>query len=106
MPKNDKIYCANCKNCIIMKVPVPNNPKKYMLRVKCAAGVWQKKLGTEKMYKFFTVARRVVPDCDSYAEMGDSNQYLKSLRKTLPAQDDVYDYPNAIDLADFQKDKE
>ena len=76
-----------------------------MLRVKCTAGVWQKKLGTEKMYKYFTVARRVMEECEFYEPMGDIPQYLKSLRKTLPAQDDVYDNPNAFDLSKFKKEE-
>ena len=49
-----------------------------------------KKLGEEKMYKYFTVARRTVEKCDDYKEMGDLRSFLKTLRKSLPVRDEVY----------------
>lgn len=102
MQKDDnteKIYCANCSNCIVVKVPVPNKPDQYLLRLKCTAGVWQKKLGTEKLHKYFTAARRMVDECESYSEMGDLVVFIKSLRKTLPATDELYKVGEQLQLS-------
>ena len=85
----DKIYCANCTQCILMKIPLGNEGE-YVLRVKCASKKWKKKLGEEKIYKFFTVARRTVDSCDFYEPMGDLKGYLRDLRKSLPIKDEVY----------------
>ena len=86
---DDKIYCANCTQCILMKIPLGNEGE-YVLRVKCASKKWKKKLGEEKIYKFFTVARRTVDSCDFYEPMGDLKGYLRDLRKSLPIKDEVY----------------
>jgi len=48
-----KIYCANCIHCKL--VPSPAGGGRYYLRVRCEAGKWRKKLGEEKIYKYFTV---------------------------------------------------
>jgi hypothetical protein len=64
---------------------------KYALRVRCDAGKWRKKLGDEKMYKFFTVARRSMDDCDTYEPMGDARDFIRELKKSLPIHDEVYD---------------
>ncbi len=88
--KDEKIFCANCKNCLVIKVLVPNKTGTYLLRLKCSAGVWQKKLGNEKLHKYVTAARRMMDDCDFYDPMGDLETYIKDLRKTLPAQDEFY----------------
>ncbi|MEW5816152.1 MAG: hypothetical protein AB1798_12255, partial [Spirochaetota bacterium] len=53
----DKIYCANCIHCKLVRTPRGNGDQ-YYLRVRCDAGKWRKKLGEEKIYKYFTVARR------------------------------------------------
>ncbi|GEM_PF-2245907 len=95
----DKIYCANCSKCIVVKVPVPNKPDQYLLRLKCSAGVWQKKLGTEKLHKYFTAARRTVDECENYDEMGDLVTFIKSLRKTLPATDELYKLGEQLQFA-------
>jgi hypothetical protein len=86
----EKIYCANCQNCTVIKIPVSNKADNYLLRLKCLAGVWQKKLGTEKLYKYFTAARRTMEKCEHYTEMGELLPFIKTLRKTLPAQDEYY----------------
>jgi len=88
--KTEKIFCANCQNCIVVKVPAPNKPGFYLLRLKCKQGVWQKKLGNEKLHKYFTAARRMMDECEYYEPMGDTESYLKELRRTLPAQDEFY----------------
>jgi hypothetical protein len=90
MQHEDKIYCANCQHCIVIKLPVSDKADSFLLRLKCSKGVWQKKLGTEKLYKYFTAARRAMEKCEFYVEMGDVLPYIKSLRKTLPAQDEFY----------------
>jgi hypothetical protein len=85
---SEKIYCANCINCKLVRVPCGHG--EYQLRVRCAAGKWRKKLGEEKIYKYFTVARRSVESCDAYTPMGDAKDYLKELKKTLPIKDEIY----------------
>jgi hypothetical protein len=87
----DKIYCANCIHCKLVRLPVSEN-RQYQLRVRCDAGKWKKKLGEEKYYKYFTVARRSLEDCDAYEPMGDVKDFLKDLKKTLPIKDETYPY--------------
>jgi hypothetical protein len=94
--KEEKIFCANCKNCLVIKVLVPNKAGTYLLRLKCSAGVWQKKLGNEKLHKYFTAARRMMDECEFYDAMGDLETYIKDLRKMLPAQDEFYKEGAAI----------
>lgn len=88
--KTEKIYCANCRHCVVVKVTVPSKPGMYLLRLKCTQGVWQKKLGTEKLHKYFTAARRIMEECEHYDPMGEVETYIKDLRKMLPAQDEFY----------------
>jgi len=87
----EKIYCANCIHCKLVRIPVGNG-QQYFLRVRCAAGKWKKKLGEEKYYKYFTVARRSISGCDRYVPMGDTKDFLRELKKTLPIKDEVYSY--------------
>ena len=85
----EKIYCANCSNCKTVRT-VEGNGTQYYLRVRCAAGKWVKKLGGEKFYKYFTVARRSLSYCDCYEPMGDPKEYIKELKNTLPIKDELY----------------
>lgn len=85
---SSKIYCANCSHCKLVRVPVGNN--EYQLRVRCDAGMWKKKLGEEKIYKYFTVARRAMEDCLAYEPMGEPKEFLRELKKTLPIKDEIY----------------
>ncbi len=86
---NKKIYCANCINCKLIRHYT--NDGKYMLRIRCSAGKWRKKLGDEKLHKYFTIARRFMDHCDTYTPMGDLKSYMKELRVNLPTKDEVYD---------------
>ena len=86
--KNNKIYCANCIHCKLVRSYTDDD--KYVLRVRCDAGKWRKKLGEEKFYKYFTVTRRSLDECDAYTPMGDSKPFMKELRKNLPIKDEVY----------------
>jgi isoleucyl-tRNA synthetase len=84
-----KVYCANCRNCKLL--PTKNDGEdRYMLRVRCAAGKWKKKLGEEKFYKYCTITRRYLDFCDNYEEMGDSKEFIRELRKSLHARNEVY----------------
>ncbi len=83
-----RVYCANCVYCVLLRTSTGD--EQYVLRVKCIAKKWKKKLGEEKIYKFFTVARRTVEECDIYEPMGELKSYLKDLRKSLPIKDEVY----------------
>jgi len=87
--RTGKIYCANCANCKLVRVPTASGGQ-YQLRVRCLAGKWKKKLGGEKVYKYFTVARRTLDDCDAYEPMGDAKEFLRELRRTLPIRDEYY----------------
>ena len=84
-----KIYCANCVHCKVVPEQIDGEGK-YTLRVRCDAGKWRKKLGDEKMYKYFTVARRSMDSCEAYEPMGDSKEFIRDLKKSLPIRDEVY----------------
>lgn len=86
---DSKIYCANCIHCKVIKTQAQNIGE-YQLRVRCAAGMWKKKLGEEKYYKYFTVIRRKLDQCEAYESMGDEEEYLKDLKKKLPVNDEVF----------------
>jgi hypothetical protein len=85
----DKIFCANCRHCLLIREP-QSDGRNYQLRVRCSAGKWKKKLGEEKTYKYFTVIRRAVDNCDVYDPMGDMKEFLRDLRKSLPIKDETY----------------
>lgn len=88
--KDSKIYCANCASCVLIKEKTGLNKDQYVLRIRCLQKKWRKKLGEEKFYKYFTVARRTVEECDLYEPMGELKTYLKDLRKSLPIKDEIY----------------
>jgi hypothetical protein len=87
----DKVYCANCTHCKLIRMSAGNGSQ-YYLRVRCDAGMWKKKLGEEKVYKYFTVARRTLDECECYEPMGDIKDFLKELKKNLPIKDEIYSY--------------
>jgi hypothetical protein len=89
-----KIYCANCIHCKLIPTR-PEGEDRYVLRVRCAAGKWKKKLGEEKLYKYCTITRRYLDECDSYGEMGDTREFIRELRKTLPNKDEQFLMENA-----------
>ncbi len=89
--RRGRIYCANCRNCKLVRVPGASGGQ-YLLRVRCIAGKWKKRLGSEKLYKYFTIVRRSIEDCDRYEPMGDSREYLRELKKSLPIRDEAYTY--------------
>ena len=78
-----KIYCANCIHCKLVPARFSGD-ERYVLRIRCAAGKWKKKLGAEKLYKYCTITRRYLAACDAYEEMGDTRAYIPELRKPLP----------------------
>ena len=88
-PATGKIYCANCRNCKLVPTPREDGTG-YVLRVRCAAGKWKKRLGDEKLYKYFTVIRRSMDDCDAYEPMGDEEEFIHELKRDLPINDEVY----------------
>ncbi|MDR2446024.1 MAG: hypothetical protein LBD58_01835 [Treponema sp.] len=73
-----KVYCANCFECKISAAA-----EDAVLRIRCMAGKWKKKLGQEKTYKYCAVGRRFQDACDSYIEMGESAAFIRELRKNL-----------------------
>jgi hypothetical protein len=88
---NGRVHCANCIHCKLVRLAAENGGQ-YYLRVRCDAGKWRKKLGEEKLYKYFTVARRSLDECETYEPMGDTKTFLKELKKTLPIKDERYTY--------------
>ncbi len=89
--KSDKQYCANCLHCVVVKVPVVSGKdSQWKQRVKCNKGKWRKRLGDEKLYKYFSVFRRVVSGCEYYEKMGELKTFLKDLKRNLPQSDEVY----------------
>jgi hypothetical protein len=97
-----KVYCANCINCKLIPAKagtLADSPSGglsldresgYVLRIRCAAGKWKKKLGEEKLYKYCTITRRYQDSCDTYDPMGDTREFIRELRKTLSSRDEVY----------------
>ncbi|MBW7856751.1 MAG: hypothetical protein H3C43_00225 [Leptonema sp. (in: Bacteria)] len=89
MSAGDKVYCANCVHCIVSR-QYEADQDKYILRVRCNKKMWSKRSGEEKLYKYFTVARRMMPGCEHYKAMGDLLPYIKNLKKELPIKDEIY----------------
>jgi hypothetical protein len=88
----DKIFCANCKNCVVIQKPALVSDQ-YVLRINCIKDKWKKKIGEIKYYKYFTAARRSVDTCDVYEPIdNDVKDFIKDLRKNLPIKDEVYSY--------------
>jgi len=85
----EKAYCANCLNCTVFRQFESDN-KSFVLRVRCDKKKWLKRSGEEKVHKYFTVARRVMDECDEYIESGELYPYIKNLRKALPVKDELY----------------
>jgi hypothetical protein len=85
-----KHWCANCSNCKLI-TSHDEEKNEARLRVRCSAGMWKKKLGEEKMYKYFTVVRRSQDNCPHYEPMGDEREFLQDLRYNLPVKDEIYD---------------
>ena len=88
--QSDKIYCANCSHCKVVTSP-SGSADQFYLRVRCDAGKWRKKLGEEKIHKYFTVTRRSIDCCDSYEPMGEPEEFIRDLKKELPSKDETYD---------------
>jgi hypothetical protein len=93
-----KIYCANCIHCKLIPAKPGTHGDSggqgpedgYVLRIRCAAGKWKKKLGEEKLYKYCTITRRYQDSCEAYEAMGDGREFIRELRKTLSGRDEVY----------------
>jgi hypothetical protein len=86
-----RIFCANCRHCILMKQSV-GQQKSYVLRVRCGHGMWKKRSGEEKVYKYFTIVRRTMNACGFYEPMGDVKNFIKELKESLPVKDEIYGY--------------
>ena len=84
-----KIYCANCIHCKLIPAKSAGDGR-YVLRIRCTAGKWKKKLGQEKLYKYCTITRRYLDYCDTYEEMGDTRTFIRELKKSLPEKDELY----------------
>ena len=84
-----KIYCANCIKCKLI-AEKHNDDEHYVLRIRCSAGKWKKKLGEEKVYKYCTITRRYCDECDAYEPMGECRGFMKDLKKSLPNKDELY----------------
>jgi hypothetical protein len=78
-----RIYCANCFHCKLLS-EVKNSS---ILRIRCAAGKWRKKLGQEKLYRYCTIARRFSEVCEAYDEMGESSDFIRELRRTMMVEE-------------------
>jgi len=85
------VYCANCSHCIVFRQNIEGT-NNYVLRVKCEKGMWKKKSGEEKIYKYFTIFRRIRKGCGYYDPMGDEREFLKDLKSSLPIKDEIYSY--------------
>jgi len=88
-PEKNAIPCANCSHCVVFKQLI-GETQSYVLRVRCSKGMWRKQSGEEKVYKYFSIFRRTVQQCEHYDPMGDEKTYLRELRKSLPIKDEIY----------------
>ena len=88
-PATRPVYCANCLHCKLVTEDEGEDGQ-YRLRVRCSAGKWRRKSGQEKLYKYSTVIRRRLEDCDAYEPMGELPEFLRELKKTLPVKDETY----------------
>jgi hypothetical protein len=86
-----KVYCANCAFCVVFKQAVAQRDS-YVLRVRCSKGMWKKRSGEEKIYKYFTIIRRTREACPCYDPMGDEKAFIKELRRNLPVKDEIYSF--------------
>ncbi|GHU23278.1 hypothetical protein FACS1894172_00540 [Spirochaetia bacterium] len=84
----ERVYCANCIHCKLISVKTGEN-EQTELRIRCAAEKWKKKLGQEKMYKYSTVARRFWDNCDQYGEMGETDDFIRELRKIQEIEGEI-----------------
>jgi hypothetical protein len=84
-----KIYCANCIHCKLI-LSKSGREESYVFRIRCAAGKWKKKLGEEKLYKYCTITRRYLDFCDEYIAMGETRGFIRELRKTISAKDELH----------------
>ncbi|GHU64084.1 hypothetical protein FACS189447_00130 [Spirochaetia bacterium] len=87
--QSGKIYCANCINCKLVPAKSEKD-ERYVLRIRCSAGKWKKKLGEEKLYKYCTITRRYLDACDAYDAMGDTREFIRELRKNVSGKDEIY----------------
>ena len=87
--KNEKVYCANCAHCAVVRKE-DGDASRYILRVRCSKNKWSKRSGEEKLYKYFTVARRMQVNCEEYTEMGEVLPFIKNLKRELPIKDEIY----------------
>jgi hypothetical protein len=87
--QSGKIYCANCMHCKLIPAK-SDKEEQYLLRIRCSAGKWKKKLGEEKLYKYCTITRRYLDACDAYDAMGDTREFIKELRSSLSGKDEIY----------------
>jgi hypothetical protein len=89
--KGGKLYCANCAHCVVFKQAV-GQVGSYVLRVRCSKGMWKKRSGEEKVYKYFTIVRRTKTVCLYYDPMGEEKTFIEELRKSLPVKDEIYSF--------------
>jgi hypothetical protein len=74
-----RVYCANCLHCKLVRT----DEEKAVLRIRCTAGKWKKKLGEEKIYKYCSIGRRYSDLCEAYEDMGESAEFIRDLRKSV-----------------------
>jgi len=79
----DKIFCANCAHCKVVR-DSNHAALDVVLRVRCAAGMWKKRVGVDKLYRLDTVEQRRVPECLHYDPMGECQDFIRELRRSLP----------------------
>ncbi|MDR0643766.1 MAG: hypothetical protein LBG05_02465 [Treponema sp.] len=80
--QSGKIYCANCFHCKLLP-----GSEGGILRIRCTAGKWKKKLEQEKVYRLCTIMRRFRDECEYYEDMGESTEFIRELRKSTNNED-------------------
>lgn len=88
--ENEKIFCANCKHCILIRQSIDGKPDKYYLRCMCVKNHWKTAGKPIKYYKYCNIHQKAVKECDDYYEMGYLKKFMKDLKKNLPEKDEIY----------------
>ena len=91
-------YCGNCFFCKRFKEHCEDLTS-YVFKIRCSKKQWKYKSGAEKVYDYHTLLNRKGTNCQYYESTSEideeTKQFIKHLRKTLPAKRIVYSSSNA-----------
>jgi len=99
----NQIYCADCRHCKQFR-SYSSDGRTFVLRVRCAKGMWRYPSGREKTYDRHTLLDRRPKHCPHYDPMSETPEelaeYLDYLKRTLPFEKVVYDANTGEEVRD------